>query len=38
MYDKASFKGLYEGLEFPKVGVLDFGVRIIRILLFRALY
>ena len=38
---KGSSKGLYKGLEFPKVrgaGVLYFGVLIIRILVSRPLY
>ena len=37
-YYKGSFKGLYKGLEFPKItGTVFWGVLIIRILLFRVL-
>ena len=37
-YYKGSVKGLYKGLEFPKIRGTWFGVLVKGILLFRALY
>ena len=37
-YYRGSFKRVYKASEFPKLRLPDFGVLIIRILLFRVLY